>query len=65
VGSLRAGERRPQSSVNDEEALSSDRSSALEENVQAIKRWEIGASITVNAGALRGVRPFDPFPFPS
>jgi uncharacterized membrane protein len=72
-------------------------SSALEENVQAIKRWEktilsarskaeqisdwiactagsglvlvlhvlwFGAWITVNAGAVSAIRPFDPFPFP-
>jgi len=72
-------------------------SSALEENVQAIKRWEktilsarskaeqisdwiactagsglvlvlhvlwFGAWITVNAGAVNAIRPFDPFPFP-
>ena len=71
--------------------------SALEENVQAIKRWEntillarskveqvsdwiacragsgsvlvlhvvwFGAWVVVNAGAVRGIRPFDPFPFP-
>jgi uncharacterized membrane protein len=71
--------------------------SALEENVQAIKRWEstillarskaeqvsdwiactagsgpvlvlhvvwFGAWVTVNAGAVRGIRSFDPFPFP-
>ena len=76
---------------------SSVRSSAMEENVQAIKRWErtillarskaaevsdwiartagsgpvlvlhvvwFGAWVTVNAGAVRGIRPFDPFPFP-
>jgi len=69
----------------------------LEENVQAIKRWEktillarskaeqvsdwiactagsgpvlllhvvwFGVWITVNAGVVRGIRPFDPFPFP-
>lgn len=69
----------------------------MEENVQAIKRWEktillarskaeqvsdwiactagsgpvlalhvvwFGAWVTVNAGAVRGIRPFDPFPFP-
>ena len=82
-----------------DEALSADadRSSALEENVQAIKRWEraillarskaeqvsdwiactagsgpvlvlhvvwFGAWVTVNVGAIRGIRPFDPFPFP-
>ena len=72
-------------------------SSALEENVQAIKRWErtillarskaeqvsdwiactagsapvlvlhvvwFGAWVTVNTGAVPGIRPFDPFPFP-
>ena len=75
----------------------SPNSSALEENVQAIKRWEraillarskaeqvsdwiactagsgpvlvlhvlwFGAWVTVNAGVIRGIRPFDPFPFP-
>ena len=82
---------------HDKGASSSVRSSALEENVQAIKRWEntthlarskaeqvsdwiactagsgpvlvlhvvwFGAWVTVNAGAVRGIRPFDPFPFP-
>jgi uncharacterized membrane protein len=77
--------------------LSRDRSSAVEENVQAIKRWEraillarskaeqvsdwiactagsgpvlvlhlmwFGAWVTVNVGAINGIRPFDPFPFP-
>jgi uncharacterized membrane protein len=72
-------------------------SSALEENVQAIKRWEraillarskaeqvadwiactagsgpvlvlhvlwFGVWVTVNAGVIRRLRPFDPFPFP-
>ena len=72
-------------------------SSAVEENVQAIKRWErailharskaeqvsdwiactagsgpvlvlhvlwFGAWVTVNAGVVGGIRPFDPFPFP-
>jgi len=71
--------------------------SALEENLQAIKKWERGilqgrsrterfsewiaatagsgptlvlhvvwfaAWVTVNAGVVPGVRPFDPFPFP-
>jgi uncharacterized membrane protein len=80
----------------DEGAPSPVHSSALEENVQAIKRWEstillarskaeqvsdwiactagsgpvlvlhvvwFGAWVTVNAGAVRGIRPFDPFPF--
>ena len=82
---------------HDDGTPSSVRSSALEENVQAIKRWEktillarskaeqvsdwiactagsglvlvlhvvwFGAWVTVNAGAVRGIRPFDPFPFP-
>ena len=73
------------------------RGSTLDENVQAIKRWEnaillarsqaervsdwiactagkgpvllfhiiwFGAWITINEGAIRGIRPFDPFPFP-
>ena len=77
--------------------LNRDRSSALEENVQAIKRWEraillarskteqvsdwiactagrgpvlvlhvlwFGVWVTVNAGVIRRLRPFDPFPFP-
>ncbi len=81
----------------DEGAPSPVHSSALEENVQAIKRWErtillarskaeqvsdwiactagngpvlllhvvwFGAWVTVNAGTVRGIRPFDPFPFP-
>ena len=72
-------------------------SSAVEENVQAIKRWEraillarskaeqvsdwiactagsggvlllhvlwFGAWVTVNAGVIQRVPPFDPFPFP-
>jgi len=80
-----------------EEVLSPERSPALEENVQAIKRWEkaillarskaeqvgdwiactagsgpvlvlhvvwFAAWLTVNAGAIRGIRPFDPLPFP-
>ena len=83
--------------THDEEALSPSRSSALDENVQAIKRWEraillartkaeqvsdwiactagsgpflvlhvvwFGAWVTVNTGVLRGLEPFDPFPFP-
>jgi uncharacterized membrane protein len=77
--------------------LSAERASALEENVQTIKRWEraillarskgeqlsdwivctagsgrvlilhiiwFGAWVSVNAGAIPGVSPFDPFPFP-
>lgn len=76
---------------------SSPSSSALEENVQAIKRWErtvlmarskaeqfsdwiactaasgpvlalhavwFGVWVTVNAGVVGRLRPFDPFPFP-
>jgi uncharacterized membrane protein len=71
--------------------------SAVEENVQTIKRWErttllarsraeqvsdwivrtagsgpvlvlhvlwFGAWVTMNAGVIRGLQPFDPFPFP-
>ena len=81
----------------DEQRLHPDRSSALEENVQAIKRWEraillarskaeqvsdwiactagsgpvlvlhvvwFGAWAVVNVGMIRGIRPFDRFPFP-
>jgi uncharacterized membrane protein len=81
----------------DNAALSPARSSAVEENVQAIKRWQratllarskteqvsdwiactaasgpvlvlhvlwFGAWVVVNAGVIRGIRPFDPFPFP-
>jgi uncharacterized membrane protein len=80
-----------------DERLHPDRGSALEENVQAIKRWEraillarstaeqvsdwiactagsgpvlalhvvwFGGWVTVNAGAIPGIAPFDPFPFP-
>jgi uncharacterized membrane protein len=82
---------------HDEAASSPLHSSALEENVQAIKRWEktillarskaeqfsdwiactagsgtvlvlhivwFGAWVTVNAGAVHSIPPFDPFPFP-
>ena len=82
---------------HDHRAPNSVRSSAVEENVQAIKRWEktillarskaeqvsdwiactagsgpvlvlhvvwFGVWVTANAGAVRGIRPFDPFPFP-
>ena len=82
---------------DNEEAPNADRSSALEENVQAIKRWEkaillarskaeqvsdwivctagsgpvlvlhvvwFAAWVIVNVGLIRGIRPFDPFPFP-
>jgi uncharacterized membrane protein len=84
-------------SAVDDDSLTPDGASAVEENVQAIKRWEraillarskaeqvgdwiaytagsgpvlvlhviwFGAWVTVNAGVIRGVRPFDPFPFP-
>jgi uncharacterized membrane protein len=87
----------PVAGNEDEEARSPAPASALDENVQAIKRWEttilrarsraeqvsdwiawkagsgpflilhvvwFGAWIAVNAGAIRGIRPFDPFPFP-
>lgn len=93
--------RRPAASHGSEDddtaTLISGRSSALEENVQAIKRWErtillarsaaqqvsdwiactagrgevlalhvvwFALWLAVNAGAIRGIRPFDPFPFP-
>ena len=82
---------------DEEEAVVSPRSSALEENVRAIKGWEraillarskaervsdwiactagsgpvlvfhvvwFGAWVIVNADAIRGMSPFDPFPFP-
>ena len=88
---VRSGNRR------DVEAVETGRSSTVEENVQAIKRWEraillarstaqqvsdwiactagtgpvlvlhavwFGVWVTVNLGAIRGVPPFDPFPFP-
>ena len=95
MGSRRRANRQPKSPVNHGDAApSSVRSSALDENVQAIKRWErpillarskaeevsdwiaytagsgpvlvlhvvwFGAWVTVNAGAVRGIRPFDPF----
>jgi uncharacterized membrane protein len=81
----------------DENALRPEHSSALEENVQAIKRWErailgarskaqqisdyiackagggpvlvlhviwFGVWIALNVGVIRGIPPFDPFPFP-
>jgi len=82
---------------NNAEALNADRSSALEENVQAIKRWEkaillarskaeqvsdwivctagsgpvlvlhvvwFAAWVIMNVDLIRGIRPFDRFPFP-
>jgi uncharacterized membrane protein len=81
----------------DKNKLGQERSSAVEENVQAIKRWEsaillarstaeqvadwiartagsgpvlvlhvvwFGAWVIVNAGLIREIPPFDPFPFP-
>ena len=81
----------------DDGACGPDAASAVEENVQAIKRWEhgillarskaeqisdwiaytagsgpvlalhlvwFGLWVSLNAGVLRRVRPFDPFPFP-
>jgi uncharacterized membrane protein len=81
----------------DKNKLGQGRSSAVEENVQAIKRWEsaillarstaeqvadwiartagsgpvlvlhvvwFGAWVIVNAGLIREIPPFDPFPFP-
>ena len=96
MGSRRRGTARIPGN-HDEGAPESVHSSALEENVQAIKRWErtillarskaqqvsdwiactagsgpvlvfhvvwFGAWITINAGAIRGIRPFDLFPFP-
>jgi uncharacterized membrane protein len=92
------GSRGPHEETSAEkERLAPVRSSALEENVQAIKRWEraillarskaeqvsdwiactagsgpvlvlhvvwFGIWVVVNGGAIRGIRPFDPFPFP-
>jgi uncharacterized membrane protein len=84
-------------STVDDDTLRPDTASALDENVQAIKRWERGILlarskaqqvsdwiactagsgpvlllhvawfttwVTMNVGVIRGVRPFDPFPFP-
>ena len=81
----------------DSQPYRAGRPSAVEENVQAIKRWQkaiqltrskaehvsdwiacvvgsgavlvlhvlwFGAWVAVNLGAIRGIRPFDPFPFP-
>jgi uncharacterized membrane protein len=78
-------------------AVGANRTSALEENVQVIKRWEraillarskgeqlsdwiactagsgpvlilhvvwFAGWVSVNMGAIRGITPFDPFPFP-
>ncbi len=94
-GRRRAGSNPGSKADPDTPAL--DRSSAMEENVQAIKRWErtilrarstaqqvsdwiactagrgevlalhvlwFGVWLTVNGGAVRWIRPFDPFPFP-
>jgi uncharacterized membrane protein len=89
--------KRKTADIAGKDAPSPVQSSAVEENVQAIKRWEstillarskaeqvsdwiactagsgpvlllhvvwFGAWVTVNAGAVGGIRPFDPFPFP-
>jgi uncharacterized membrane protein len=98
MGSRRRNEETPRRDGNaDKEGPTPGRSSALEENVQAVKRWEraillarskaeqvsdwitctagsgpvlvlhvvwFGIWVTVNAGGIRGIRPFDPFPFP-
>ena len=96
MGSRRNREKTRNASDSDG-PLEPRRSSALEENVQVIKRWEgatllsrskaeqvsdwiastaatapvlalhvvwFGLWVTVNAGVIRGIRPFDPFPFP-
>jgi len=90
-------QRKRDTAPEDQSAGSPDRSSALEENVEAIKRWEkaillgrskaeqvsdwiaakagsgpvlvfhvvwFGVWVVVNAGVIRGIRPFDRFPFP-
>jgi uncharacterized membrane protein len=98
MGSTRRNREAVQFARNVEnDRLSPNRSSALEENVQAIKGWErgillarskaeqvsdwiagtaasgsvlflhvvwFGGWVTVNLGMIRGIRPFDPFPFP-
>jgi uncharacterized membrane protein len=84
-------------SAVDDDRPAVDTASALEENVEAIKRWErgsllarskaeqvsdwiactagsgpvlllhvvwFGVWVSLNVGAIRGVRPFDHFPFP-
>lgn len=89
--------RRPAADQCETGRLVPGRPSALEENVQAIKRWErailrtrsmaqqvsdwiactagrgevlalhvvwFGVWLALNAGAIPGIRPFDPFPFP-
>jgi uncharacterized membrane protein len=92
-----AQDKSPVAGKEDQEARSPAPASALDENVQAIKRWErtirlarskveqvsdwiawkagsgpvlvlhvvwFGAWIAMNIGAIRGIQPFDPFPFP-
>jgi len=96
-----AGQRRSRnkraSQSDVQQRFSTNRTSAVDENVLAIKRWEraillarskaeqfsdrivgtagrgpvlilhviwFGAWLTVNVGAIRGLTPFDPFPFP-
>jgi uncharacterized membrane protein len=98
MGSPTRRQQTPRPKLNDvENRLSPERASALEENVQAIKRWEraillarskteqfgdwiacaagsgpglvlhavwFAVWVTVNAGVIGGIRPFDRFPFP-
>ena len=95
MGSPRRSERAPRLGGRPDKQRS--HASAVEENVQAVKRWEraillartkaeqvsewiagtVGSGpvlvlhvlwftgwVTVNRGMVRGIRPFDPFPFP-
>src|SRR5688572_17670799 len=97
MGSQRRSRVKAQPISDDKGRLSAERASALEENVETIKRWEraillarskgqqlsdwivctagsgpvlivhvisFGAWVSVNAGAIPGISPFDPFPFP-
>ena len=97
MGSQRRSRDKAQLLSEVEGRASAKRPAALEENVQAIKRWEraillarskgeqlsdwivctagsgpvlilhilwFAAWVTVNVGAIRGITPFDPFPFP-
>jgi uncharacterized membrane protein len=97
MGSRRRTRKTARIAGKHDEAVNPDRSSALEENVPVIKRWEktillartkaeqvgdwivctagsspffalgvvwFGVWVTVNAGAVRGIRLFVPFPFP-
>jgi len=97
MGSSRRSQARPGAPAPSTQGGSPARSSTVEENVQAIKRWEraillarskaeqvsdwiahtagsgpvlvlhvvwFAAWVVVNVGAIRGIQPFDPFPFP-